>query len=282
MPDVLMQFSFPGQRQVDVPLVSYGCSQHEAFVHGQARIIDVDIADTIEASAGSYLLTGTSVPDLYGKSITDAETTGAQAGASVDFGGQLIDPAVAAGTVVLQYPPAGGGQHGPVTQIDLIIAEPATPNCQTAQLAIDYYGGGPSGGGDFGSIRIRDTTDQPCTLSGSVRLVGTDKTGHAVTTTLTYPIEQPIVLTPDAPRATLGQSPPLGEVAPSLTVGANYTDAGGACVAREVVPATWRLSLADGTLTAPNVSDDPNFPEFSSLLTCGGALDNSIPIRASG
>ncbi len=282
MPGVLMQFSFAGQPQVNVPLVSYGCSQDVAFVNGQPRVIDVDISDTIEAGAGSYLMSGAAVPDLYGKSITDAETTAAQAGASVDFGGQLIDPAVPAGTVVLQYPPAGAGQDGPASQIDLIIAVPAAPNCQSAQLAIDYYGGGPGGGGDFGSIRIRDITDQPCTLAGSVDLVGTDKAGHAVTTTLTYPIQQPVVLSADAPRVTAGQDAPLGEVAPYLTLGANYTDAGGLCVAREVIPASWRLSIGDGTLTVPNASNDPDFPQFSSLLTCGGALDDPIPIRAGG
>jgi hypothetical protein len=280
MPGVLMQFSFAGQPQVNVPLVSYGCAQDVAFVNGQARVIDVDISDTINAGAGSYLMTGASVPDLFGKSITDAETTAAQAGANVDFGGQLIDPAVPAGTVVLQYPPAGAGQDGPASQIDLIIAVPAAPSCRSAQLAIDYYGGGPGGGGDFGSIRIRDTSDQPCTLAGSVGLVGTDKAGHAVTTTVTYPIQQPVVLTANAPKLTAGQAAPLGEIAPSLTVGATYTDAGGVCVAREVIPATWRLRVGGGTLTVPNASIDPDFPQFSRLLTCGGALDNPIPIRA--
>jgi hypothetical protein len=279
MPTVLMQFSFAEGPQVDVPVMTYGCAQEAAFVAGTPRVIDTDLSDIIVADAGSYLLTGTPTPNLYGQSVSEAETTATRAGNSVDFGGQLFDPDAAAGTVVLQNPPAGAGPGGPGGTIDVILAAPVAPDCRTAQLAIDYYGGGLAGGGDFGSIRLRNITAQPCALRGSVGLVGTDKAGHAVTRTLTYPTQQPVVLTANALRVPDGQAPPLGETDALLMLGATYTNAGGACVGDEVAPATWRLSFPDGTLTVPNTSNDPEGDGFASLLTCGGHLDNADPIR---
>jgi len=280
MPAVLMQFSFAEGPQVDVPVVTYGCTQDVAFVGGMARVIGTDLSDTIEADAGSYLSTGTPTPDLYGQSVSEAEATATHAGDSVDFGGQLVDPGAAAGTVVLQDPPAGARSDGPGSQIEVVLAAPVAPSCKTAQLAIDYYGGGLGGGSDFGTIRLRNITAQPCALTGTVGVVGIDNVAHAVTQELTYPVRQPLVLTANAPRVPEGQNPPLGETDALLILGANYTNAGGACVGDEVTPAAWRLSLADGTLTVPNISNDPGGDGFASLVTCGGHLDIADPIRA--
>jgi hypothetical protein len=280
MPDVLMQFSFAGQPQVNVPLVSYGCPHDVAFVNGTARVIDDDLSETIVADAGRYFLTGTPTPDLYGQSVSEAEATATRAGDSVDFGGQLVDPDAGAGTVVLQDPPAGAGSDGPGSTIDVVMAAPVAPACQAAQLALDYYSGGLGGGGDFGTIRLRNVTGRPCALTGTVGVVGIDKAGHVVTQTLTYPVRQPLVLTANALRVPDGQNPPLGETVALLILGAQYTNAGGACVGDEVTPAAWRLSFADGTLTVPNISNDPEGDGFASLLTCGGHLDNADPIRA--
>jgi hypothetical protein len=279
LPTVLMQFSFAEGPPVDVPVVTYGCEQNLAFVADATRVIDTDLSDTIVADAGSYLLTGAPTPDLYGQSVSQAEATATRWGNGVDFGGQLVDPDASAGTVVLQDPPAGAGPSGPGSTIDVILAAPVAPSCRTAQLAIDYYGGGLAGGGDFGSIRLRNITAKPCALTGSVRLVGTNEAGQPVTQTLTYPTQQPLVLTANAPRVPVGQAPPLGETTALLILGATYTNAAGACVGDEVTPAVWRVSLPDGTLTVPNTSNDPEGNGFASLLTCGGHLDTAIPIR---
>ena len=177
----------------------------------------------------------------------------------------------------------------PVPQSPITTPSPAVdaPACRTAVLALDYYSGGPATGNDGGIIRVRNTGTSPCELRGPVKLIGSDSGGVPDTQSLTYDVVAHLVLTAQAARVPVGQSPPAGEVVALIELAAEYRDdptaPNGLCSANRVIPAQWHLVFADAAVRrAPNVGGDPGYPEFASLITCRGQLGIAQPIGPDG
>jgi hypothetical protein len=156
------------------------------------------------------------------------------------------------------------------------------PACRTSQLTLNYDGGGPAVGNDFGTIIIRDTSAKACLLLGPITVVGSDTANHLVTRSLRYPVARGLVLSPEAGRIALGASPPTGEIVAAVTLGAEYRDGpyppADLCTRHQVIPAEWHITLPDGSALVPNASRDPHYPAFSSLITCQGELNTPSPV----
>jgi hypothetical protein len=279
-PSVVLRFVFADGRTADAALVTYGCPDPVLFVDGQPRLVDPAVADVLVSDALAYLKSTGAVPDLYGDSAAQAALAATRSGYMAVLGGQVIDPNVAAGSVVLQSPPAGLGDIG--NQIEVITATRNAPACGIGQLALDYEGGGAGAGNDFGGVRIRDIGDEPCELVGPIRIVGVNRAGKPVTTRLTYTVKPNLTLSPRAAVVPPGQTPLLPEITALLGLSAEYRDLGtaadGLCANNQIVPASWQLSFPDGTRTVANSSNDAGYPGFSSLLTCEGELNTPEPI----
>lgn len=157
-----------------------------------------------------------------------------------------------------------------------------SPLCTWPELAIDYYGGGAGAGSDFGLIRLRDVAATPCEIGATVRLVGLNAAGVPDTERLTYRAPPFFTLTPRTRRIEAGRQAPTGIAVATIQIAASYRDdptsANGLCQARRVIPARWRVTLATGSGTVANASNDDPFPAFRSLLTCAGELDVPSPI----
>ncbi len=268
---ILLEFFYPRGARRAVEVVSTGCPQPVAFLAEQPRRLDETIAGFLTAATANYFTPGHGTPDLFGDSVSQASRTAARLGFSLQFEGEEADPHVRAGVVLLQNPLAGGAKvFG--GQIDVVMSTRVALACRAGELALDYYGGGPGTGNDFGTILVRDVGPRPCLLPGPIGVVGTDADGHDVTHRLSYPVAPGLVLSSRAPRVPIGEEPPLGEVVGELGLSAEYRDGpyppSYLCVGHYVIPRFWRLSFLFGTVTVRNASRDPGYPAFSSLLTC--------------
>jgi hypothetical protein len=279
---ILLEFFYSRGARLTVNVVSSGCSQPVAFLAGQARRLDETLADYLTAATANYFFPGHGTPDLFGDSASQASRTAASLGFSLQFGGEEIDPHVPAGVVLLQDPPAGGGRN--FGEIDVVLSAHVAPACSNGELALNYYGGGVGMGNDFGAILIRDFGPKPCLLQGPIGIVGTDADGKDVTHRLSYPVAPGLVLSPRAQRVPVGEEPPVGEVVGELGLSADYRDGpyppSDLCGDHEVIPRLWRLSFPSGTVTLRNASRDPDYPAYSSLITCNGELDTAATVTA--
>lgn len=280
--DALLRFSYPATADIDAWFVEYGCPNGVAYFEHQARILDRALTSFVVATAGAYGLSGAPAPDLFAKAPTEAARAAQKAGFTLQFSGEEIDPSMPNGSVLLQYPPAGMAGIG--NQIDVILAAHSSAACANSQLALDYFGGGASAGNDFGTIEMRDVSARPCMLVGPITVTGLDRNGHPDTQTITYAVDQSLILTASAATRVGGQPVPPGETVADLMLAAEYRDdptsPDGLCSQHQVVPATWRLVFPDGTRTVANASAGPAYPGFSSLVTCKGQLDTPEPVSA--
>jgi hypothetical protein len=158
------------------------------------------------------------------------------------------------------------------------------PLCAVGQLTLDYYGKIALRGNDFALIRIRNVATQRCTLTGPILVTGINSGGGADTPTLTYPITNLIVLSPNALRVAVTGGPPPGEVVADLSLAADSrrdpSSSNGLCNRHGVTPSSWRLTFPTGTRTVANTASTPT-PGTSgstSLATCRGQLNPSTPV----
>jgi hypothetical protein len=165
------------------------------------------------------------------------------------------------------------------------VAKSAThPLCTVGQLTLDYYGKITLHGTDFALVRIRNVATQRCTLTGPILITGIDSSGGTDTSTLTYLITNPIVLSPNALRVAVTGGPPPGEVVADLSLAADPrrdpSSSNGLCNRHGVTPSSWRLTFPSGTRTVANTAPTPT-PGTSgstSLATCHGQLSPSTPV----
>jgi hypothetical protein len=150
-------------------------------------------------------------------------------------------------------------------------------DCSVDALALAYYSGGPGAGNDFGSLVLANTSAEPCTLVGPLRVVGIDARGVADTNGVTGDVKGDLVLT------ARGGFPPVRSGFPSdltdagIALGAAYRDdptsANGLCTEHQVIPVGWRLTFANGShRTVANRGKYPSYPSFRSLITCRGRV----------
>lgn len=223
--------------------------------------------------------TTATIPQLVGMSATAAGKAAAAAGITADIISETITRSSPPGTVTAETP--SGGIVG--TAVSLTIAVPPAAPCIAAQLGLTYLGGGASAGSDAAGIALRDTSPAWCELAGPVSVIGLDASGHAVTSRLSAPVQQLLVLSPQAPPPPHGQSPPVGTVYAEIGISAAYRDLPtGMCTPEQVIPSQWQVALPDGA-TATVANHDASALPFPGLVTCRGQLGPANPVQlASG
>ncbi len=221
---------------------------------------------------------GSRTPGVAGLSAAAAAAAARRHGFSLLVAGAAFDDAVPPGTVVFQSLPPGAIDGGPGRQLDVILAVPHARACAAAQLALSYRGGGFGTGTDFGVIIFRDSGTAPCRLAGPVRVTGLNAAGHTVTSTAASAFTDPGVLSPHAGPVPDFTAPPPGELVYGWTLAAEYRDGPpsvgrGYCQPLWVIPAAWRVVLANGTFVIRNA--DPRtrgLAPTGGLITCQGRL----------
>jgi hypothetical protein len=178
-------------------------------------------------------------------------------GLATDIEGQLVDSAVAANTVIIQFPPARSAIDGDT--VGLLLSQKPAPACKPDQLLVKVNGIQQGGGGDFDSFEISDTSASACTLVDQLRVVGLDAAGRSETNTLTWTPEAQFVLTADTPPRTAGGDS-IGQTRADLLLqGAIFygPNADGSCTGLWVTPATWSITASGTTRVLPNGDGTP-------------------------
>jgi hypothetical protein len=139
-------------------------------------------------------------------------------------------------------------------------------------------------GNDFGSIRLRNTAQVPCQLTGRIGLVGLNRTGTPDTMTLIYRVPKPLTLTARTARVQPGHEAPTGVTVATIQIGAESRDqrhggSTGLCT-EHVIPARWRITLGTGSATVANIDNRDPYRAFRRLLTCAGELNLPAPIAS--
>src|SRR5258706_2867 len=115
---------------------------------------------------------GPRTPDLVGLPAAAAAAVSAKRHFSLYVTGARADARARFDYVIFQSLPPGAINAGPGNQVSVIVAVRAAPACLRSQLTLTYRGGGFGAGNDFGGIIIRDTSPQPCRLTGRARGTG--------------------------------------------------------------------------------------------------------------
>jgi hypothetical protein len=263
-------FNYQRHADVDVAVVDFGCPSSRSsspaaspavvFFGQYSRAIGPGLDSTLVADAGSYGVPRPPVtPDVFDETAAQATKTASAHAFALAFGGEEVDPLYAAGTVLLQFPPAGMGDIG--NQVDVILSAPISPPCTAADLVLSYEGYQGAAGSYAAGFLVRNVSARSCLLAGPMKLTGTDLSGHPATGTAELTAPAGSVLSAGAAPWPPGGSPPVGDVFGTLAVSSpDY------CPGRAVVPALWRLSVGRGTLGVANSLRGKAFP------TCGGAL----------
>ena len=267
---VTIRFTYARTSPYEVGLVYFGCPSPFVFGLSTTRIPKPTISDFVVSAANSFASKpGTArAPELIGDDISTAERVAAASGYSLASGSEEISP-LHFGTVLFQIPPAGlRGTFG--NQIAVTIAVQHSPPCDVGSLAGTYVGGGPQSGSDYGEVVIRNVGPRPCDLKGPISIVGVSGSGTPLTNTVTLSVPSALILTPNAPPL---PSPNLytvpGEVWSLSQLGAPYENPVTRQPCVQVVPARWQLTIGGSVLSVDNVSENPGFPGFGSLITCG-------------
>ena len=178
-------------------------------VRGRAdRSLNSTLASFLATDTIAYGLPGDPVPDLTGLTTAHARTAATRSGYTFAVSDRVTDPQLAAGTVILQDPPAGTGIIG--NEIDVLITQQPTPICQPGQLTVDYRGDGHGAGKEFANFFIRDTSRSACTLLGPVAVIGVNAAGHPVTDRETYPVGADVELSPNTAKVPYSAAVPAG------------------------------------------------------------------------
>jgi len=272
----VVRFSYPSGRQADVRISGYGCSVPTASAGSRAVELNRSLATFITDDATAEGPGGSALPDVTGMSHAQAASVASRFGFTTDVEGQVVDAALAAGTVVMQFPPPGASRS-PNT-IGLLLSQQPAPACKPKQLTMDVNGVQHGTGDAFDDIQISDTSPAACTLRGDVRVVGVDAAGRAVTTTVSFVPAPDFVLTANTPPRlaagdTIGQTSADLLLQASLSYGPNQD---GSCTGHIVTPASWKVTLADASRTLPNGDGNPQtifaacqgqlFPSSSTVL----------------
>jgi hypothetical protein len=191
---------------------------------------------------------------------------------------EVFDPHALFDTIVWELPPA----HllSSVMSNAALVAVHRAPECNSAQLTGTWaYGGGggqnPPSGANYGYLTFANRSDVVCSLHGRLSVHGVDSHGAPVTTTVSWPVPSPFVLSPhgDTHPTTVHT---LTELVGSVGFGGNGSgDAGpsgfcadGTAPDARTPPATWILTNGPTTMRIPDgrlgdVSGDADTPFFS-------------------
>jgi hypothetical protein len=281
-PDAVLRFDYRDGTQVDVKIFAVpdpgdtGCNQSTASVGGNVWVLPDAVANFLISDAISPGLPGNPVPAVTGLSLAQATQVITRAGLTIRSGGRVTDPLLTADTVVLQDPPSGTGIIG--NEVDVLLSQLPAPACVAGQLAIDYDGVSYGTGNAFSSIDVRDIGHSPCTLNGSVSLVGLDATGHTDTSHETLPVTSDLVLTANAAKRTADGSVQNGTVIAWVPIQADVRDgpnADGSCTGHLVVPTQWLLGVAGGNKFVRNGDGSAQ----TTMSACEGQL--AVPPQLS-
>jgi hypothetical protein len=275
-PQVLMRFT-TAYGVVDVPMGGGdGCPI--VYVDGHAHTLDQTLRDYLIATAAEFDVRGAVAPDVVGIKIKQARTIVRKSGFQLNSIEQEPDGAVAAGTILLQSPPAHHrGLDNHLRFLDVIVAAPATAAACLAGDLVVYYDGSEGGGGiQFGGFVVRNVGPASCHLSAPISLVGLDAAGRTVTNTLRYEIAPGTILTPRAPSVPPDVNPPAGVFLGRLPIVSDPRDDNtpdGLCHTL-ITPATWRLEIGGATRAVPNRVASGSSGESTGLPTCKGRISS--------
>jgi hypothetical protein len=220
---------------------------------------------------------GQPAPGLIGLTVSAAQVRAHGRSFSVSFDGAAIDRSARFGTVIFQTPTPGLRGDRSDSQVGLVLAVRPEPACTASQLRLDYRGGQPGAGSDFGALVLRDVSARPCRVAGPVRITGVSSAGHPVTLTLLSQVLAPGVLSPQVTSAI-----PAGSLAQEVSLTAEYRDdpssPDGNCTSHWVIPARWSVRLPGGTtVSARNAdpADQAKLVRSGGFVTCRGRF--SLP-----
>jgi PASTA domain len=281
-PDAVLRFNYRDGTQADVEIFAVpdpggtACNQSTASVDGRVWLLGQTFADFLLTDAIAPGLPGNPVPDVTGLSLAQATSVITRAGLTIRSGGRVTDPLLSADTVVMQDPPAATGIIG--NEVDVLLSQQPARTCVAGQLAIDYSGVSYGTGNAFSSLDVRDIGATPCTLNGSISVVGLDAAGHVVTSHETLQVASDLILSAHAPEPAVDGSVPNGVVIAWVPIQADVRDgpdADGSCVGHLVVPRKWLLDVAGDAKVAPNGDGTAQ----SAMSACEGQL--TVPPQIS-
>ena len=152
---------------------------------------------------------------------------------------------------------------------------PAAAGCTMKQLHVTFVYGGLGAGNSIGALEVRNTTAQPCALTGTVTVEALDVDQHALT------------LSHWRNRTTASMTlDPHGQTYARVALMGEYRDdfrTNALCAPQhETTPAYWKLTTTAGTWTVPN--QDPNSPNGGNRASHTGpgvqaCRGNFAPVR---
>jgi hypothetical protein len=272
----MLWFSYRGGATAEVDIAAAGCAQPTARTGSTSVFINRSLALFLDDDSTARGQGGSALPDVEGLGRVAAEAAASRAGFSVDVEGDVVDAALPAGTVVLQFPPAGAGPND--ATVGLLLSQQPAPTCTSAQVAVDLQGVQHGTGENFTNVQLRDTSPSACTLTAVVSITGLDAAGGSVTNTVTSVLAPNFVLTGDAsPRTAPGDID--GETTGDLLLSADVRDgpdADGSCAHHLVAPATWSIVIEGTPRVLPNGDGTPE----TVFSACQGNLFGtpSVPL----
>jgi hypothetical protein len=236
------------------------------------------VADALSGLGDLFVDAGKArAPDLVGLPLGQAIRAAKRARATVVIAHELYAPA-RLGTVVWQDPLPGAREDADVVQAELLVAATRARTCRTEDLAGRYREGGRGTGQQFGGAIVANTSSQPCALHGRLHLRGLASDGHAVTATISQPLEDPLIL---SPRSTPRSVPPRLVVTFSFfgDVRDDPSARDGLCYDHETIPASWEVTLSTG---AHIRFANGNGQLTDSFATCHGDLHFDTQLNSIG
>jgi hypothetical protein len=282
----LVTLRYQTGREQAITVTPTDCSLAVFASSGLSRVLGGQVqADLFDYTSVTRHGTGAVTTNVIGMTPGQAAAAATKARFVLSFDGEATDAAAAPWTAVFQVPPAGARDSGPGRDLGVTVAVPPAPACTATQLALSYLGGDPGVGYDFGLIGVRDSSGQPCMLTGPLAVTGLNARGRAVTGTIRPDVTGTAVLSPHETQVTRGYGGRLagersGEFIGEVPLYAEYRDGpsavdNGYCGPLWVVPATWRVVLPDGkALTVANAdrSNPSKLVRSGGFVTCRGRM----------
>jgi hypothetical protein len=284
----LIDFSYRDGRTARAVVTSTDCGLTVVAAGGRFGLLPSPLQEDL----GGYAMVtahqrGPRVPNLIGLSAQDAASLTRRQHVTMVLDGEVVDQAVPPGTIIFQVPPARSDFGLGPNSLGTIVAVHNVPVCLPSQLRLTYRAGGVGAGSDFGTILFRDVTAASCRLAGRLQITGVSASGRADTSTLTAVIPSPGVLAPNMQPVRDLAPVPLGIL--TWLLAADYRDdptsPDALCIAHYVIPAGWRVRLADGSLVKVPNADRADIAPLSSsggLVTCRGRLGDVSQVTLGG